>query len=422
MKIAVWGNELTAWVTAGALAANGNDVNFVSHSKIRDPVTLMGSSIRNEPGLRDLICEEFDNKRMRFVQSRTALGIQTHILSMNPGDYEQAQVIVSRLAEKAEGPLLVINQSHFGVGATDRLQSLLNTRKKQYAAYFAENISEGEALERIRHPKTLILGCDDDTASLTIQSLFRPFTTQIENLYVMSPREAEFSKLSIIGMLALRIGYINELANVGEQLGVDIDVIRRAMGADPRIGRHHLAAGAGFGGNTFPQTLDSLAQLLSERSESTLLHTVLQQNEKQKELPFRKLWQHYKADLHERKIAVWGASFKPGSASLDSAPSLKIIDAIVAQDAEVRVHDPEALENVQHLYHDNPYVKTISGKYDALKNVDALMLLTEWPEYWSPNFDLMLKQMKQPVVIDGRNIYDRIQMESLGFTYYGIGR
>lgn len=422
MKIAIWGSELTAWATAGALARTGNDIYFVSHSQIKDPITLMGSSIRNEPGLRDLIGDEFEQRRMRFAQTRTAIGIQTHILSMNPSEFEAACDIVRKIAAKAEGPLLIINQSHFGVGASDKLQALLNRRKKQIVVYFAENISEGEALDRIRNPKSMIIGCDDKAAKLTIGALFRPFSTQLENLFVMSPKEAEFTKLSIIGMLALRIGYINELANLGEQLGVDIDVIRRGMGADPRIGRHHLAPGCGFGGNTFPQTLDSLAQLLSEQNESTLMRTVLLENEKQKELPFRKLWQHYKADLHDRKIAVWGASFKPGSASLDSAPSLKVIDAIVAQQAEVRIHDPEALENVHHLYHDNPYVKIISGKYDALKNVDALVLLTEWPEYWSPDFELMLKQMKTPVIVDGRNVYQREQIESLGFAYYGIGR
>ena len=422
MKIAIWGNELTAWATAGALARTGNDIYFVSHSQIKDPITLMGSSIRNEPGLRDLILDEFEHKRMRFVQTRTAVGIQTHILSMNPGEFEAACEIVNKIAAKTEGPVLIINQSHFGVGSTDRLQALLNRRNKQVVVYFAENISEGEALDRIRNPMSMIIGCDNKAARLTIEALFRPFSTQLENLFVMSPREAEFTKLSIIGMLALRIGYINELASLGEQLGVDIDVIRRGMGADPRIGRHHLAPGCGFGGNTFPQTLDSLAQLLSKQNESTLMRAVLVENEKQKELPFRKLWQHYKADLHDRKIAIWGASFKPGSASLDSAPSLKVIDAIVAQQAEVRIHDPEALENVHHLYHDNPYVKTINGKYDALKNVDALVLLTEWPEYWSPDFELMQKQMKAPVIVDGRNVYNREQIESLGFTYYGIGR
>ena len=422
MKVVIWGSELTAWVTAAALAQTGNDVYLVSSSQITDPITLMGSSIRNEPGLRDLVLDGFEQKRIRLVQMRTALGIQAHVLSMNPSEFDNAYRIVEQLAEKAEGPLLLINQSHFGVGATDRLQGLLDQRKKQIAVYFAENISEGEALERFRNPKSLILGSDDEAATLTVKALFKPFSKQLEHIFVMRPREAEFTKLSIIGMLALRIGYINELANLGEQLGVDIDVIRDGMGADPRIGRHHLAPGCGFGGNTFPQTLDSLAQLLSEKNESTLLHTLLQQNEKQKELPFRKLWKHYHADLHERKIAIWGASFKPGSASLDAAPSLRVIDAIVAQQAEVRVHDPEANENIHHLYHDNAYVKVINGQYDALKNVDALLVLTEWPEYWSPDFELMLKQMKSPVIIDGRNIFDREQLESHGFTYYGIGK
>ena len=422
MKVVIWGSELTAWVTAAALAQTGLDVYLVSSSQITDPITLMGSSIRNEPGLRDLVLDGFEQKRIRLVQMRTALGIQAHVLSMNPSEFDNAYRIVEQLAEKAEGPLLLINQSHFGVGATDRLQALLDQRKKQIAVYFAENISEGEALERVRNPKSLILGSDDEAATLTVKALFKPFSKQLEHIFVMRPREAEFTKLSIIGMLALRIGYINELANLGEQLGVDIDVIRDGMGADPRIGRHHLAPGCGFGGNTFPQTLDSLAQLLSEKNESTLLHTLLQQNEKQKELPFRKLWKHYRADLHERKIAIWGASFKPGSASLDAAPSLRVIDAIVAQQAEVRVHDPEANENIHHLYHDNAYVKVINGQYDALKNVDALLVLTEWPEYWSPDFELMLKQMKSPVIIDGRNIFDREQLESHGFTYYGIGK
>ncbi len=422
MKIAIWGNELTAWATAGALAQSGNDVYFVHHGCIKDPVALMGSSIRNEPGLRDLVQDEFASKRIRLVQTRTALRIQTHILSMNPSEFDKAYGIVGKLASKAEGPLLVINQSHFGVGATDKLQALLKPHKKQFVAYFAENISEGEALKRIREPKSMILGCSNEAAQTTIEALFRPFNSRLNQILVMSPREAEFTKLSIVGMLALRIGYINELAELGEQLGVDIDVIRRGMGADPRIGRHHLAPGCGFGGNAFPQTLNSLARLLSKRTESRLMQTVLDENEKQKETPFRKLWQHYEADLHDRKIAIWGASFKPGSASLDSAPSLKVIDALTAQETEVCIHDPEALENLRQRYRDNVYVKTADTKYNALKNTDGLLLLTEWPEYWSPDFELMYKLMKSPVIVDGRNVYNREQVESLGFTYYGIGR
>ena len=170
MKIVIWGNELTAWVTAAALAQAGNDIYLVSNSQITDPITLMGSSIHNEPGLRDLVIDGFEQKRIRLVQTRTALGIQAHVLSMNPGEFEDAYRIVEQLAEKAEGPLLVINQSHFGVGATDRLQALLDQRKKQVAVYFAENISEGEALERIRKPKSLILVRDDEAATLTVKA------------------------------------------------------------------------------------------------------------------------------------------------------------------------------------------------------------------------------------------------------------
>ena len=422
MKIAIWGKELAAWATAGVLAETGNEICLVSNSQITDPNILMGSSIRNEPGLRDLVHEGIDQKRIRLVKNRTAYGIQTHILSMSPGEFDEARTIMAKLAEKNREALLVVNQSHFGVGATDKLQSIVDARKKQYVAYFAENTSEGEALDRIRNPKFLILGCEYDAAVLDIKSLFRPFSMQLENLFVMSAKEAEFTKFSIVGMLALRIGYINELANLGEQLGVNIDVIRSGMGADPRIGRHHLNPGCGFGGNTFPHTLQGLAELLSQSGESMLMQTVLQENEKQKELPFRKLWQHYECDLHDLTIAIWGASFKPGSASLDSAPSLKVIDAIVAQGARVRVHDPEAYENLYHIYHDNPGVKILDNKYDALKNVDGLLLLTEWSEYWSPDFDVMKKQMKSPLIIDGRNVFSRELIEQNGFTYYSIGR
>ena len=179
MKIAVWGNELTAWVTAGALAATGNDIAFVSNSRISDPLTLMGSSIRNEPGLRDLICNEYQHRRLRFVQTRTALGIQAHILSMNPNEFEHARDIVSQLASKAKGPLLIINQSHFGFGATDQLQALLDRRKKQVVVYFAENISEGEALNRIRNPGSLIIGSDDEAATLTLRALFSFWPTAL---------------------------------------------------------------------------------------------------------------------------------------------------------------------------------------------------------------------------------------------------
>lgn len=440
MKIAIWGHELTAWATAGLLAQAGNDVFLVNDTQTNDPITLMGSSIRNEPGLKDLISQQFDKQNLQFILSSSASLLSTHIISMNPAAFEQADLLVSRIAnahankhhdDKPDADscsttqsnnLLIINQSHFGVGCTDKLQELLDIDKDQAVVYLAENISEGEALKNIRQPKSLTFGSTNEWASMMTRSLLRPFSSKLEQLLVMTPKEAEFAKLSITGMLALRIGYINELANLAEQLDVDIDVIKQSLGADPRIGHHYLSPGCGFGGNTFSQTTKGLANLLSEKRQSQLLDTVLQENEKQKELPFRKLWQYYECDIHNLNITLWGASFKPGSAALDSAPSLKIISALLAQQANIHIHDPEALENIEKLYDRHPQVHTYRDKYEALNQSDALLLLTEWPEYASPDYESMLERMQAPLIIDGRNLLSKELAESLGFTYYGIGR
>ncbi len=437
MKIAIWGHELTAWATAGLLAQAGNDVFLVNDTQTNDPVTLMGSSIRNEPGLKDLISQQFELKNLQFIHSGSASLLATHIISMNPAAFDQAELLVSRIADvhsdqlhsdksHANKPdsskLLIINQSHFGIGCTDKLQEQLDSDKDQVIVYLAENISEGEALKNIRQPKSLTFGSTNEWASMMTRALLRPFSSKLEQLLVMTPKEAEFAKLSITGMLALRIGYINELANLAEQLGVDIDVIKQSLGADPRIGHHYLSPGCGFGGNAFSQTTKGLANLLSEKRQSHLLDTVLQENEKQKEQPFRKLWRHYECDIHKLNITLWGASFKPGSAALDSAPSLKIINALIAQQANVHIHDPEALENIEKLYGGHPQVHTYRDKYEALNQADALLLLTEWPEYASPDFDNMLERMQAPLIIDGRNLLSKELAESLGFTYYGIGR
>ncbi|WP_372740564.1 nucleotide sugar dehydrogenase [Neptunomonas sp.] len=436
MKIAIWGHELTAWATAGLLAQAGNDVFLVNDTQISDPVTLMGSSIRNEPGLQDLITQQFEKQNLQFIHSGSASLLSTHIISMNPAAYDQAHQLVSGIARRrSDKPLsadqqpgqqpdklLIINQSHFGVGCTDKLQALLDIDKDQVVVYLAENISEGEALKNIRQPKSLTFGSTNSWASMMTRALLRPFSSQLEQLLVMTPKEAEFAKLSITGMLALRIGYINELANLAEQLDVDIDVIKQSLGADPRIGHHYLAPGCGFGGNIFSQTTKGLANLLSEKRQSQLLDTVLQENEKQKEQPFRKLWRHYECDIHKLNITLWGVSFKPGSAALDSAPSIKIINALLAQQANIHIHDPEALENIEKLYGGHPQVHTYRDKYEALNQSNALLLLTEWPEYASPDYEQMLERMQAPLIIDGRNLLSKELAQSLGFTYYGIGR
>lgn len=423
MNIALWGDELPAWVTAAALAHAGNQVFLVREQMAQTPAQLMSNNTKKEPGLHALVEAEHQAKRLQLCSPEKALALDIHIFSMNPGAQQEAEQHIAAIARQHPNtPLLIINQSHFGVGCTEQLQAHLNLHDNQCVVYLAENLSEGAALEHIRHQKSVTLGCNNDWALMKTKALLRPFTQHIEQLLVMTPTEAELAKLAATGMLALRIGYINELANLAEQLNVDIDLVRQSMMSDPRIGHHFLSPGCGFGGNIFSQTIQGLSDLLAEKRQSTLMRTILQENEKQKELPFRKLWRHYDCDIHGLTVAIWGVSFKPGSSALDSAPSLKTIEALLAQDAKLQIHDPEALDNIQRHFGEHPLITLCQDKYAATQQADALLLLTEWPEYWSPDYEQLLAQMNAPLIIDGRNIYDRELLTSLGFTYYGVGR
>lgn len=420
MKLAIWGNELTTWVTAGLLAQAGNSVFMVCDDTESMLFNSFSSGLKKEPGLNDLIHEEHSKERLQMISADEAYAFETHIISLNPSEFITAKDIVANIARNVD-QCLVINQSHFGVGKTDELQALM-PKDTQTLCYYAESISEGVALQSATSSKAITLGLNQSDRLPVVRSLLKPFTSNLEQFLIMTTREAEFSKFSVTGMLALRLGYINELANLAEQLDVDIDVIRQSMGADPRIGHHYLSPGCGFGGNIFSQTLKELSNLLVEKRQSQLLDTVLIENENQKEQPFRKLWRHYQCDIRGKNIAIWGASFKPGSSALDGAPSLKVINAIISQQASVRIHDPEALENIANLYSNSDDVIPLEDKYATLENADALILLTEWPEYWSPDYEAILEHMRTPIIIDGRNVFDRELLESFGFTYYGVGR
>jgi len=341
---------------------------------------------------------------------------------MAPDLLDQALELVRRVAQTGAKPCLVVNQSNFGIGASDRLQAELDLEAGQAVVCLPDTLQEGNALDKFGQPDALIVGCEDEPARRWLLSLLRPFSGSVRQLQLMSRREAEFTKFAITGMLALRLGYINELANLADQLGVDIEVVRQGMGMDERIGTYYLSPGCGFGGQHFTQYIEGLAELLSEKRRSSLLETVLAENLRQMELPFRKLWQHYESDLRGKTIALWGLAFKPGVSSIDNAPALRTIDALLAQGVNVRLHDPEALAEVEKLYGSHPQVVYCRDGYEAAEGADALLLLTEWPEYWSPDFGRLAQRMASPVIVDGRNVYDPGQVRERGFAYYGIGR
>lgn len=423
MKVTIWGNELLAWTSAAALAESGNHVVLVNNEHELPDEVETEFKVSNEPGLEQLLTEA--KATGRLAMGTDLLGINhasVHILALNPDQFATAELLIARLSAKHSNNLLIINQSNFGVGSTDRLQNQLDACNNQIISYTPNMLAEGTALQDYKTPLTYIIGCTNDWAMLNIKALFRPFSQVTTQWLLMTSKEAEFTKFANTGMLALRLGYINELANLADQLDVDIEVIRAAMITDPRIGPHYLHPGCGFGGLHFQQYIEALSELLSETRNSKLLDTVLTENEKQKEQPFRKLWRHYDCDLEKRTISIWGLSFKAGTASIDNAPSLKIIDALLAQNCTIQVHDPEAMSNIQKYFGDHSTLTYCDNSYDALKGSDALLLLTDWPEYWSPDLDKMKELMINPLIIDGRNLLDKDLLVNSGFKYYGVGR
>lgn len=425
MKINVYGSDLTAWTAAASLSQAGNEVCIIdlNSNNLPEPDSLQ--VLKNEPGLYELVFEMRNQSRLELATFEQQPNADVFWLAVRPSDKDNAFKVAEMISAQAHANILLVNQSNLGVGTTEKLQALLNSEDNQVAVYLPDYIQEGRAITSFATPKRITIGSDNDWGITMAKALTRPFCQRIQHIQIMSPNEAEFTKLAITGMLAIRLGYVNELANLADQMNVDIEVIHESMGADPRIGSHYLQPGCGFGGHNFYDYLAKFSDIFSQKGSPSLLKTVLEQNETQKELPFRKLWQYFSGNLKGKRVTLWGAAFKPGTASIDNAPSLKLISALLAQKVEVKVHDPLALENLENHFKDHPennLLTTCSDPYDALSKSDALLLVTEWSEYWSPNYNLILKQMCYPLIIDGRNIYEKEVMSELGINYIGIGR
>jgi len=415
MKISVWGNELSAWIARAQLASYGNTVFLESGET--EPVS---SQLRSEPGLLAALQNAALHERLS-VDSDAALNAEVHWLSMAPDESELALELVAHIAKNSKGPLLVVNQSNFGVGMCDQMQALLGGELQQ-VVYLPDLLQAGQAMQQFVNPEALLIGTDNPTAKARLIALLRPFHLGQRTIQQMTCREAEFVKYAITGLLALRLGYINEMAGLCDQLNLDMDAIRRGMSTDKRIGTHYLQPSCGFGGLQFTQYLQGLAELLSGRQGSVLIDTVLAQNEVNKEWPFRTVWQHYNCDLRGRKVAIWGAAFKAGVADIDNAPALRVIDALLAQGAEICVHDPDAMQALSERYAGVSGISLAANAYEACAGAVALMLLTDWPEYGSPDFPRLKKTMNQALIIDGRNLYDPQRVQQEGFAYYTRGR
>ncbi len=314
----------------------------------------------------------------------------------------------------------MINGSTFGLEGTETLKEILVA---DHWAYLPDTIQEGNAIQSFTGLKQVIIGVDHLATQPIVKELLRPFF-QLKHQYLFMPfLDAEFTKLSISGMLATRISYMNDMAQVAEKLNIDIQNVKQGLAADNRIGASYLSSGVGFGGENFSHDILTLTGTVAGSGiKSQLLDQVWNINEQQKEILFRKLWNYYQGQLTGKIVAIWGASFKENTSSIENSPIHAMLAALWAQGAIVQLHDPQALERVSALYGERTDLILCHDQYQAIENAHALCLLTAWKQYWSPDYTQLVQKMTHPFILDGRNIWDPEFVKGQGFAYQGVGR
>jgi UDPglucose 6-dehydrogenase len=440
MKITVIGTGYVGLVSGACLAEVGNDVLCLDLDLEKIRVLEAGGIPIFEPGLQDMVQRNVAAGRLHFttdvahaVQHGT---IQFIAVGTPPDEDGSADMQYVLAAARNIGRLMtdykvVVDKSTVPVGTADQVHAAIadELRQRGVQTPFAvvsnpEFLKEGAAVEDFMRPDRIIVGASDEQAILLMRALYAPFQRNRERLIVTDARSAELTKYAANAMLATRISFMNELANLAEKLGADIEMVRQGMGSDPRIGYHFLYPGCGYGGSCFPKDVKALIKTASGEDDLDLkvLMAVEAANEAQKHVLGRKIKQRLGDDLTGRHFAVWGLAFKPNTDDMREAPSLDLVADLLAAGATVTAYDPVAMPEAQRVLGNEPRVRYAQALNDALVGADALVIVTEWKEFRSPDFDLIKARLKQPLIVDGRNLYDPALVRSQGFDYLAIGR
>ncbi len=432
MKIAVIGTGYVGLVTATCLAESGNDVAGIDKDARKIETLEAGRLPIYEPGLLELVERNRRNSRLTFTTDLAAgvrgaqiifVAVGTPQSDNGASDLTALWAVVDALAPLVQPPQVVVVKSTVPVGTNRAVQERLARLCGQPidVASNPEFLKEGAAVDDFMKPDRVVVGVRRPEVGQLLRDLYAPFLRTEHPFLIMSPESSEMTKYVANAMLATKISFINEMANLSERMGADINDVRRGIGHDARIGFQFLFPGAGFGGSCFPKDIRSL--LAMGRQVDFPLHmlaSVDKVNESQKRVLFTKIKKHFGGDLKGKTLAVWGLAFKPRTDDIRDAPALALIDALLADGVRLQVHDPEAMANVRALYGDR--LVYCQRPYGTLEEADGLAIVTEWQEFRRPDFALMRRLLRQPVIFDGRNLYEPQQMTELGFTYYGIGR
>ena len=439
MRITVTGTGYVGLVTGACLAEVGNEVLCLDVDERKIAILQSGGIPIFEPGLEDMVKRNVEGGRLRFttdVDASVEFGEIQFIAVGTPPDEDGSadlQYVVAaarNIGRAMRGYKLVVNKSTVPVGTADRVKAAIGEELRsrgvdiEYCvASNPEFLKEGAAVEDFMKPDRIVIGTDCERAAQLLRILYRPFQRNHDRLLAMDVHSAELTKYAANAMLATRISFMNELAVLAERLGADIEHVRQGIGADPRIGYHFLYAGCGYGGSCFPKDVQALRRTAEENDiQLRVLAAVEEANEVQKSVLVDKLKVRFGADLRGRRFAVWGLAFKPNTDDMRAAPSRVIIEALWAMGANVAVYDPAAMEEARRIYGDRSDLTLTEGPMEALREADALLIVTEWKAFRSPNFETMKTLLKHPIIFDGRNLYDPANVRAQGYEYYPIGR
>ena len=439
MKITIFGTGYVGLVTGTCLAEVGNDVICVDVDKSKIDLLNNGGIPIYEPGLEELVHKNREQGRIKFttdIKAGVDHGLFQFIAVGTPpdedgsADLQYVLSVAASIGEHMQDYRVVIDKSTVPVGTADKVKAKIQSElDKRGAAHDFDVVSnpeflkEGAAIEDFMKPDRIIVGTDNVRTAELLKAMYAPFNRNHDRLYVLDVRSAELTKYAANAMLATKISFMNELSNIAELTGADIEKVRIGIGSDPRIGYHFIYPGAGYGGSCFPKDVQALERTAREYGyNAELLASVESVNYRQKEVIFNKISTHYNNDLNGKTFAVWGLSFKPNTDDMREASSRVLMEALWKAGASVKAFDPEAMEETARIYGEHNGLTLVDSAEEAVDGADALIVMTEWNVFRSPDFQKLKTALKDPVIFDGRNLYNPDAIKEAGFNYYSIGR
>ena len=432
MKLAFIGTGYVGLVQGACFADTGNHVICMDIDRRKIKALKKGTITIYEPGLEEMVRRNIQEKRLEFTDSLKSAVQNSDVIFLclptpqsedGSADLSHVLKVAQQIGRSMNGAKIIVSKSTVPVGTVEKIRQIVR-KHSRYPVDVASNpefLKEGTALQDSLKPDRVVIGSRKKKTIAVMKELYEPFMRTGNPILVMDERSAEMTKYAANAFLATKISFVNELANLCEQVGADIDLVRRGIAADPRIGKLFLFPGVGYGGSCLPKDVKALIRTSEENHhELRILRAVDEVNEEQKRVLLKKLAARFKHRLKGRTVAIWGLSFKPQTDDIREAPSLVIIQSLLDSGVRVKAHDPIAMPAVKARF--GRRVAFYQSGYDALKGADALMVVTEWNEFRRPEFGRMKKLMKHPIIFDGRNIYDAKEMKERGFEYYGVGR